>query len=240
MNGQSTSEMDIGSWTSGYNPNKCTTIIPTTKPIPGFRNRKSCCTYNNAAIIGAKRALFYRSSNSIARMSSPHNMAIVMQQQIHLDFETDRNNRNRETTNHCHWEHFRSDKEHHHMLSTLDPILINTTQKSVESKQGICSSKPNAQQKLHAQKTFEIQKQFTNFFSSVTHSIHHKRASTGSSNFISCSTIISCLPCSFSPKYGTGTPKKTLCIRKEGIYCGSMRRERKRETYVCGFDLPGS
>lgn len=121
------------------------------------------------------------------------------------------------------------------MLSTLDPILINTTQKSVESKQGICSSKPNAQQKLHAQKTFEIQKQFTNFFSSVTHSIHHKRASTGSSNFISCSTIISCLPCSFSPKYGTGTPKKTLCIRKEGIYCGSMRRERKRETYVCGW-----
>ena len=49
------------------------------------------------------------------------------------------------------------------MLSTLEPKLINTTQKSVESKQGICSSKPNAQQKLHAQKTFEIQKKFHEF-----------------------------------------------------------------------------
>jgi hypothetical protein len=119
------------------------------------------------------------------------------------------------------------------MLSTLDPILINTTQKSVESKQGICSSKPNAQQKLHAQKTFEIQKQFTNFFSSVTHSIHHKRASTGSSNFISCSTIISCLPCSFSPKYGTGTPKKHSAYEKRGYTAEACdARESGRLTCV--------
>lgn len=107
------------------------------------------------------------------------------------------NNRNRETTNHFHWEDFRNDKELHHMLSTLEPKLINTTQKSVESKQGICSSKLNAQQKLHAQKTFEIQKKFHEFL--LTHNTFNPSQTRfdKSSNFISYSTIISCLPCSF-------------------------------------------
>lgn len=103
------------------------------------------------------------------------------------------------------------------MLSTLYPALINTTPKSVESKQGICSSKPNAQPKLHAQKHSRSRKKMHEFL------LVHNTFNPSQTRFDrrlslqSCSTTISYLPCSFTPlhaKWGDKFRKRKNATRE--------------------------
>lgn len=163
-------------------------------------------------------------------MSSPHNMAVVMQQKRHLDFETDRQQPESRNKKLLPLRTFQ--KWQRASPRALNPRPINTTQKSVELKQGICSSKPNAQQNLHVQKTLEIQINFRisphpQHIQSITNALRQQALT---SYPVPPSLVVSPVPS--LQNMVTGSLENTLRTKR-----GDTQRKRKHATREKAGDL---